>query len=66
MPRGRKNLNLDEQLQEIDSQISVLQGKREELVAKKHEEDMQVLAKFMTENNMSAAQVISLISPSIV
>lgn len=66
MPRGRKNLSLDEQLQEIDSQISVLQGKREELVAKKHEEDMQVLAKFMTENNMSAAQVISLISPSIV
>lgn len=66
MPRGRKNLSLDEQLQEIDSQISMLQGKREELVAKKHEEDMQVLAKFMTENNMSAAQVISLISPSIV
>ena len=66
MPRGRKNLSLDEQLQEIDSQISVLQGKREELVAKKHEEDMQILAKFMTENNMSAAQVISLISPSIV
>ena len=66
MPRGRKNLSLDEQLQEIDSQISVLQGKREELAAKKHEEDMQVLAKFMTENNMSAAQVISLISPSIV
>ena len=66
MPRGRKNLSLDEQLQEIDSQISMLQSKREELVAKKHEEDMQVLANFMAENNMSAAQVISLISPSIV
>lgn len=66
MPRGRKNLSLDEQLQEIDSQISVLQSKREELVAKKQEEDMQVLANFMAENNMSATQVISLISTSIV
>ena len=66
MPRGRKILSLDEQLQEIDNQLSVLQSKREELVAKKHEEDMQVLAKFITENNMSAAQVISLISPAIV
>ena len=66
MPRGRKILSLDEQLQEIDNQLSVLQSKREELVAKKHEEDMQFLAKFMTENNMSAAQVISLISPAIV
>ena len=61
MPRG-----LDEQLQEIDNQLSTLQSRREELVAKKHEEDMQVLARFMAENNMSAAQVISLISPSIV
>ncbi len=66
MPRGRKNLSLDEQLQEIDNQLSTLQSRREELVAKKHEEDMQVLARFMAENNMSAAQVISLISPSIV
>ena len=66
MPRGRKILSLDEQLQEIDNQLSVLQSKREEIIAKKHEEDMQVLAIFMTENNMSAAQVISLISPSIV
>ena len=66
MPRGRKILSLDEQLQEIDNQLSVLQSKREELVAKKHEEGMQGLAKFMTENNMSAAQVIALISPSIV
>jgi len=40
--------------------------KREEIIAKKHEEGMQGLAKFMTENNMSAAQVIALISPSIV
>ena len=63
MPRGRKNLSLDEQLQEIDNQLSTLQSRREELVAKKHEEDMQVLARFMAENNMSAAQVIS---PSIV
>ena len=66
MPRGRKNLSLDEQLQEIDNQLSTLQSRREELVAKKHEEDMQVLARFMAENNMTAAQVISLISPSIV
>lgn len=66
MPRGRKILSLDEQLQEIDNQLSVLQSKREEIIAKKHEEDMQVLARFMAENNMSAAQVISLISPSIV
>ena len=66
MPRGRKNLSLDEQLQEIDNQLSTLQSRREELVEKKHEEDMQVLARFMAENNMSAAQVISLISPSIV
>ena len=66
MPRGRKNLSLYEQLQEIDNQLSTLQSRREELVAKKHEEDMQVLARFMAENNMSAAQVISLISPSIV
>lgn len=66
MPRGRKNLSLDEQLQEIDNQLSTLQSRREELVAKKHEENMQVLARFMAENNMSAAQVISLISPSIV
>jgi len=66
VPRGRKNLSLDEQLQEIDNQLSTLQSRREELVAKKHEEDMQVLARFMAENNMSAAQVISLISPSIV
>ena len=66
MPRGRKNLSLDEQLQEIDNQLSTLQSRREELVAKKHEEAMQVLARFMAENNMSAAQVISLISPSIV
>ena len=66
MPRGRKNLTLDEQLPEIDNQLSVLQSKREELITKKHEEDMQVLARFMAENNMSAAQVISLISPSIV
>ena len=66
MPRGRKILSLDEQLQEIDNQLSVLQSKREEIIAKMHEEDMQVLARFMAENNMSAAQVISLISPSIV
>jgi len=66
VPRGRKNLSLDEQLQEIDNQLSTLQSRREELVAKKHEEDMQVLARFIAENNMSAAQVISLISPSIV
>ena len=66
MPRGRKILSLDEQLQEIDNQLSVLQSKREEIIAKKQEEDMQFLSKFMNLNNMSAAQVISLISPSIV
>lgn len=66
MPRGRKKLSLEEQLQEIDNQISALQSQREALVAQKHEEDMQVLSQFMSENNMSAAQVISLISPSIV
>lgn len=41
MPRGRKILSLDEQLQEIDNQLSVLQSKREEIIAKKHEEDMR-------------------------
>ena len=66
MPRGRKKLSLDEQLQEIDNQISALQSRREALIAQKHEEDMQVLSQFMSENNMSAAPVISLISPSIV
>lgn len=66
MPRGRKKLSLDEQLQEIDNQISALQSRREALIAQKHEEDMQALSQFMSENNMSAAQVISLISPSIV
>ena len=39
MPRGRKNLSLDEQLQEIDNQLSTLQSRREELVDKKHEEE---------------------------
>lgn len=73
MPRGvRKVVDFPTKLQQIDEKIekhnqavTSLQAQREELLTKKQEADMDELSTFMQTNNLSAADVLKMLTPAV-
>lgn len=66
MPRGvRKAINYDEELRKIDERIGLLTEKRKEILEKKANADMRALTEFITNNNMTVADAIAILSPAV-
>lgn len=71
MPRGvRGSVNYTAQIQKLEEKIQKytnlladLKAQRQELLAKKQENDMRDLYAYMQTNGMSAAEVIAQLSP---
>jgi len=63
MPRGvKKALDLDAQIQQVETKILELEEQRKSLMQKKKESSIQKLLEFLNNNNMSPAEAIESLS----
>ena len=63
MPRGvKKAVDLDAQIQQVETKILELEEQRKSLMQKKKESSIQKLLEFLNNNNMSPAEAIESLS----
>lgn len=63
MPRGvKKAVDLDAQIQQVETKILELEEQRKSLLQKKKESSVQKLLEFLDNNNMSPAEAIESLS----
>ena len=63
MPRGvKKAVDLDAQIQQVETKILELEEQRKSLMQKKKESSIQKLFEFLNNNNMSPAEAIESLS----
>lgn len=63
MPRGvKKAVDLDAQIQQVETKILELEEQRKTLLQKKKESSVQKLLEFLDNNNMSPAEAIESLS----
>ena len=66
MPRGvRKVINYEEAFQKIEQQIETLEAKKEALLRRKNEEDMNTIMEFIKQHNMTASDILAILSPAV-